>query len=136
MNDVTLFTYCSIISFSGFSIAFYGTLSQKMIENISFLEHKKGYDLDKDEEHFSKKFELWNCGSFFLEGKAVIIGLFIAFLGSLINLISNQWWSILLTLVVGYFTYLFVAKTIKKYIQLICIITLIISIALILIHLI
>jgi hypothetical protein len=136
MNDTAIFVYSCLISFSGFIIAFYGSLAQKMIDKISYLEHKKGFDLDKDAEHFAEKFENWNCGTWFISKNATIVGLLIALIGSALNFISNDWWLIFFSLFIGYTSYLALSYTLKSFIQIVSILTFFISSILIIVYLI
>ncbi|OXG04867.1 hypothetical protein BC749_105134 [Flavobacterium araucananum] len=128
MNYILLISTI-ILSFSGFAISLYGVLSQSMIDHETKIGLLKGYEFDSDEgeEYFAEKFEKWKAGNFFISKNAFISGLSIILLSLILNTIINPWWSSLIVLVVGYFTYLIISKIIGWQVQLLSFLTGIIS---------
>jgi hypothetical protein len=138
MIDNLYFIYCSILSFSGFAIGFYGIMAKHKIEMETRIGVDKGFEFDTDEgnSYFAERFENWKAGSSFDSQFAPIIGILIALTGAGLNLISNSWWSSILLLFVAYMIYLQVVKFAKWKIQIISMLTLLISAILIIIKLI
>lgn len=137
MIDNLYFIYCLILSFSGFAIGFYGIMAKHRIEMETKIGMNKGYDFDTNEgnAYFARKYENWKAGSFFDSQFAPLSGIVIALIGAGLNIISNSWWSSILLLILAYIMYLIAIKIFKWKIQLVSILTLIISIILIVIKL-
>lgn len=137
MIDNLNFIYCSILSFSGFAIGFYGIMAKYKIEVETKIGINKGFDFETDEgnAYFSERFENWKAGSYFDSQIAPLIGIVVALTGAGINLISNTWWSSILLLFISYILYLLVVKLLKWKIQIISMLTLLISGILIIIKL-
>ena len=129
MIDNLYFIYCSILSFSGFVIAFYGILAKHKIEKETEIGMDKGFNFDTDDgyAYFAERFENWTAGAYFESQFAPIIGIIIAFLGAGLNLIINSWWSSIMLMVVAYLVYLQVVKLVKSKIQIISLLALLIS---------
>lgn len=119
MNTILLIS-TTILAFSGFFIAFYGVLSQTMIETETKVGMHKGIDSFSDEgaEYFARRYEKWRAGSFFLTNNALILGLILAIAAFVVNCLENPWWSSFIVLIVGYFLYLTLAKMIGWKLQL------------------
>ena len=120
MNTI-LFISTSILAFSGFFIAFYGLLSQSLIEAETKLGMQKGFNSYSNEgaEYFAKRYNKWRVGSFFLTNDALILGLILVASAIILNFIENSWWSSLIVLFIGYFLYLILAKIFSWKLQLI-----------------
>lgn len=133
MIDFYYFTYCTIMSFCGFSFGFYGLMAKHSID----LETKKGlengYDMESEEgvKYFARKFEEWKAGSKFVSKNASRNGIIISLIGAILNLYFNSWWTSIMLMVVAYFAYLQIVKIFKYRIQIISILGFILSIILI-----
>lgn len=119
--DLLLLCSTTIISFVGFTMAFYGTFAQAMIDFETRLRIDKGikqYSYEGD-MYFAEKYKKWSAGGFFVSKSALIIGLIFVAISLIVNFLGNPWWSSLIVLVIGYFIYLQTAKIIGSKIQLI-----------------
>ncbi len=127
--EILLLLSCILLSFSGFVIAFYGVLANATIENIAVEGMDKGIDQETDDgaEYYANKFDKWKAGNFFVSKIAVVLGLLITIIAAIISLYDNPWWTFFIVLFVGYFAYLIIAKIIGWYIQIISILSFIIS---------
>lgn len=132
MIDLIYFVYCTILSFSGFAVGFYGIMAKHKIEMETRMGMDKGFDFDTDNgnAYFAERFENWKAGSYFNSQFAPISGILIALTGAGLNLISNSWWSSILLLFIAYIVYLQVVKLLKWRIQILSMLTLLISVAL------
>jgi hypothetical protein len=130
MIDKIYFLYCSLIAFSGFTIGFYGIMARHKIELETKKGLKKGFDFDTDEgnTYFAEKFENWRSGSFFDSQIAPSIGVFVALSGFCINMIYNSFWNSLFLIIISYTAYLIIVNILKWYIQIVSILTLLVSI--------
>ena len=128
MNTILLIS-TTFLAFSGFFIAFYGVLSQSMIDTETKIGMQKGIDSFSDEgaEYFARRYEKWRAGSFFLTNNALILGLILAIIAVILNFLKNPWWSSLIVVIIGYFLYLTLAKIIGWKLQLVSFILAIIS---------
>lgn len=128
--EFTLLLSTTILAFSGYCIAFYGALSQAMIETETKIGMQKGFDefTDDGAEYFARKYEKWKAGSFFITKGALILGLLTVIASIILNSLNNPWWSSIIVAIIGYFLYLFVSKMIGFRIQSISIIVMILSI--------
>ena len=137
MNTLLLL-YCIILSFSGFVIAFYGILAESQIEKITAIGINKGisFETDQGAEFYAQKFNKWKSGSYFVSKSAVTYGVIISIIAGIICVLNNPWWTFIVVLIGGYVAYLVIAKVIGWYIQLLSMLTLIVSIILIIINLI
>ena len=138
MIDNLYFIYCTILSFSGFAIGFYGIMAKHKIEMETRIGMDKGFDFDTDKgnAYFAERYENWKAGSYFDSQFAPITGILIAFTGAGLNLINNNWWTSILLLFIAYIVYLQAVKLLKWKIQIVSMLTLLISIILIIIKLI
>ncbi len=120
MNTILLIT-TTILTFSGFFIAFYGVLSQSMIDAETKIGMQKGIDSFSDEgaEYFARRYEKWRAGHFFLSNNALILGLLLVIIASVLNILKNPWWTSIVIIIVGYFLYLTLAKIIGWKLQII-----------------
>jgi hypothetical protein len=136
MIDKLYFLYCILLTFSGFVIGFYGIMARHKIELETKNGLNKGFDFDSDEGtfYFAKKFENWNAGSYFDSQLAPFSGILIALVGAGVNLNYNSWWTSLLLLFIAYITYLLVVNLLKSRIQILSILTLLVSIVLIILN--
>lgn len=134
MIDTLFFIYCTILAFSGFVLAFYAILAQSRIDLEAENGLKKGISFDTQEgtAYFARRFDQWNVGSLFKSEVAPIVGIIIALIGSGINLIHNSWWTSILTLGGGYILYLVVSDILKSKVQIVSILSLLLSIFMIL----
>lgn len=132
MIDTIYFIYCAILSYSGFAIGFYGIMAKHKIEMETRIGMDKGFDFDTDKgnAYFAERFENWKVGSYFDSQFAPISGILIALAGAGLNLISNSWWTSILLLIIAYIIYLQVVKLLKWKIQILSMLTLLISIIL------
>lgn len=137
MIDKLYFIYCSLLTFSGFVIAFYGIMARHQIELETRNGLNKGYDFDSEDgnAYFAKNFENWREGEYFNSKKAPLFGISIIIIGAGLNLICNTWWTSLLLLFLSYNFYLYSVKLVKWRIQIASILTLLISIILIILKL-
>lgn len=137
MTDNLYFIYCLILAFSGLVIGFYGIMAKHRIEMETKIGMNKGYDFDTDEgnAYFARKYDNWKAGSYFDSQIAPLSGIVIALIGAGLNIISNSWWSSILLLILAYIVYLIAIKILKWKIQLVSILTLVISVILIVIKL-
>lgn len=138
MADKLYFFYCSLLSLSGFIIGFYGIMARHKIEMETRIGMDKGFDFDTDEDnaYFARKFENWTVGSYFDSQIAPLTGILIALIGAGLNLIYNSWWTSIMLLFIAYIVYLQSVKLIKSKVQILSMLTLLISIILIVIRLI
>ena len=122
MNTILLIS-TSILAFTGFSFAFYGTLSQAMIDNITNKGIDKGISFDTDDgaKYYARRYKKWSAGSFFSSQKAITNGKLIVLVALIFNLVGNPWWSSLIVLLSGYILYFVIAKIIGWRIQLLSI---------------
>lgn len=130
MNNILLIS-TTLLAFSGFAIAFYGTMSRSMIEKETKKGMNKGIDSFTDEgsEYFARKYEKWKAGNFFNSDIAVIVGLLTVLASTIINYLKNPWWSSIITLIVGYIIYLIISKTVGWKVQFISLIILLLSLS-------
>ncbi len=135
MNTLLLLS-CILLSFSGFAIAFYGILANATIENIAVEGMNKGIDQETDEgaEYYAKRFDKWKAGTLFVSQGAFIIGLLISIIAAIISVLEHSWWTFLVVIFAGYIAYFILAKIIGWYIQILSIITLLLSAILIVLH--
>ena len=91
MIDNLYFIYCTIFSFSGFAIGFYGIMAKHKIEMETRIGMDKGFDFDTDKgnAYFAKRYENWKAGLYFDSKFAPIIGILTAFTGAGLNWISR-----------------------------------------------
>jgi hypothetical protein len=136
--NTTLLLYSSILSFSGFAIAFYGILAESKIEKITSIGINKriSFNTDKGAEFYAEKFEKWKAGSYFVSKSALPFGILVSLSAGILNILDNPLWTFIVVLISGYITYLIIAQIIGWYIQTISILTTIISSILIIINLI
>jgi len=127
--EFTLLLSTTILAFSGFCIAFYGALSQVMIETETKIGMQKGFDQFTDDgaDYFARKYKKWKAGSFFMTKGALILGLLTVIASIILNSLNNSWWSSIIVAIIGYFLYLIISKIIGSRIQLISIIIMIFS---------
>lgn len=137
MFDKLYFIYCCVFSFSGFVVGFYGIMAKHKIEMERQIGINKGIDIYSSygRTYFTKKFEKWKAGSIFDSQIAPLIGVIISFTGAGLNFIYNSWWSSILLILLSYIFYLQLVKFIKWKIQVVSILTLLISTVLIIIKL-
>lgn len=128
MNAILLIS-TTFLAFSGFFIAFYGVLSQSMIEIETKIGIQKGIDSFSDEgaQYFATRYEKWGAGSFFLSNNALILGLTIVACALVVNFFDNPGWSSLIVLIGGYMLYRTLAQMIGGKLQLISLILAIFS---------
>lgn len=138
MIDALYLIYCTILSFSGFVIAFYGIMARHKIEQETRIGMNRGFDFDTDEgnEYFAEKYENWRAGSYFDSQIAPLTGILIVLTGAGLNLINNSWWTSILLLFIAYIFYLQIVKLLKWKVQILSILTLLISVILIITRLI
>lgn len=137
MADKIYFFYCSLLSYSGFTIGFYGIMAKHKIDLETRIGMNKGYELLTDEgrAYFNRKYKNWKAGLFFDSQLASLIGILIALAGAGLNLIYNAWWSSILVILLAYIVYLKSANSLKMKVQILSVFTLFISIILIIIRL-
>lgn len=125
MHDSLIFISTILFAFSGFTLALYGILAQERIDSETRLGMSKGYGFDTDEDnaYFASKYNQWRTGYLFTSRYSTILGFVIVICGSLINLIGNSWWTVPLTIVIGYIVYLNLAKLFKWLVQIISLIS-------------
>lgn len=134
--DILLIFSCILLSFSGFVIAFYGVLANATIENIAVEGMDKGIDQETDEgaEYYAKRFDKWKAGTLFVSKGAVLIGLLISLIAAIISVFEHSWWTFLVVIIAGYVAYFILAKIIGWYIQILSIITFLVSVILIVLN--
>jgi hypothetical protein len=137
MTDNLHFIYCAILSFSGFTIGFYGIMAKHRIELETKIGMNKGYnfDTDKGNAYFAERYENWKVGSYFDSQIAPLCGIVIALIGTGLNLINNSWWTSILLLIIAYLVYLVAIKIFNWKIQIVSILTLILSVIMIITNL-
>lgn len=136
--NTQLLLYSSILSFSGFAIAFYGILAESQIKKITSIRINKGisFDTDTGAKFYAQKFEKWKVGSYFISKNAVPFGILVSLSAGILNLLDNPLWSFIVVLINGYIIYLIIAKIIGWYIQTLSMLAIIISLILIITNLI
>lgn len=131
--DYSILLYTCILSFSGFVFAFYGILAENKIEKIVEYGSKRGISLETNSgvEYFANKMKKWGAGSFFVSKQSFYFGITITFLSAIICFIYNPWWYLFIVLSISYFLYLFLANILGSFIQLLAMISLLLSIIMI-----
>ncbi len=125
--EFSLLIYSTILSFSGFVLAFYGVLAQTKIDKIT-ANNLIDYDNDQQMELLAIKYDKWKAGSYFVSNKAVSTGIIISLIACILNFIINPWWSSALVLIIGYFLYLILANILGSLVQFLAILTALIAI--------
>ena len=138
MIDVLFFIYCAILSFTGFVIGFYGIMAKHKIEMETKIGMNNGFDFDTDEgnAYFAQRFENWRAGSYFDSQFAPISGILIALCGAGLNLNINSWWTSIILLIVAFILYQIAVNILKWKIQIMSMLTGIVSVILIIVALI
>lgn len=129
----SILIYTCILSFSGFVFAFYGILAENKITKIVEYCSKRGISLESNSgvEYFANKMKKWGAGSFFVSKQSFYFGITITLLSAIICLIYNPWWYLFIVLSISYFLYLFLANILGSIIQLLAMISLLLSIIMI-----
>ncbi|NLD47462.1 MAG: hypothetical protein GX660_09715 [Clostridiaceae bacterium] len=124
MENWLLFINSVIFTYSGFTIGLYGILAKEMINKIGakMADYKYSEDEDENAHYYSLQIEKWKTGILLGSPFALIVGIIISIGGSLICLIENAWWTVLLSLITGYFLYLRVSYVFVWRVQLISVI--------------
>lgn len=137
MVDIQYFFYCLLLAFSGMSIGFYGLFAKNKIDKETGIGLKRGFDFDSDlgVEYFANRFQNWRTGEYFESPLAPMVGIIIALLGSVLSIVLNSWWTCLVVLLGAYILYLVMINIFKWTIQLISMLTLLVSVILILLRL-
>jgi len=137
MIDNFHFIYCTILSFSRFAIGFYGIMAKHRIELETKIGMNKGYNFntDKGNAYFAERYENWKVGSYFDSQIAPLSGIVIALIGAGLNLINNSWWTSILLLIIAYVVYLVAIKIFNWKIQIVSVLTLILSVILVITNL-
>ncbi len=122
--NIYLLSSSFILCFSGFVIAFYGILAESMMELEHKIGVKRGIDLMTSEgaEYYAKKYDKWKAGRLFASSKSLYLGISIVIVSLILNNFSNSFLSTLFILVVSYYLYVVIAKSIGWKIQSISII--------------
>ena len=130
MNTILLIS-TSLLAFAGFTFAFYGTLSQTMIDNITRIGMDKGIDSYSDEgaQYYARQYEKWKAGTFFISSKAITYGIIIVLIAIILNILGNSWWSSIIILIIGYILYLSTSKIIGWRVQFVSLLVFLLSLA-------
>lgn len=124
MYDILLFISCLLLSYSGLIIGFYGKMANFVISRTNI------YNQNDTEEYFDKLLEDWTVGAFFDSKIAYLLGILIILTAAIINLSSNSWWTSILLLAISFVIYLESSKILKRKMQILSIICLLLSVVL------
>ena len=136
MNVNQLFYYCLILSVAGWILAFYFKFSQKIIgkKTFHFLEESNGEDDFIHSPDYVRFIESWSAGVLFASELAVGLGTLIAFIGSLLSILENSWWTAVFIFFVSAIVSQILISIFKKYSQLLFFFLFFVSITTILFH--
>lgn len=119
MENWILFVTSVLLTYSGFTIALYRILTKSMIDKIFSVAYEKGVKIEAEENrrYYSTKIEKWKSGTLFNSPLSLVVGFVIFIGGAFISMIDNPWWSIVLSLAIGYILYLRISYAIGWRVQ-------------------